>query len=999
MEDKVFNNTTLDKQTYYDNLVSLLPFAVLRINGEKIIVEANNSWYALTGYTINEVINKKITQFIHPDDQNIFTALYFNASETDLMHTKELQVYSSNSSILHVEISAKAIFDNNRKLDSVQLLISDKTTTKQNFDEPKLQLDQGNQFLDIANVLILVLSSDQKILLINKKGCEMLECSKNDILGKNWFEHFLPADESDMAKKQFHQIIRGKENLSSNYENHIVTRTGNRKLIAWHNTLLTDNQGKIIGTLSSGSDITEKRLIEYEMQKNEIKFRYLFDKSSIGLLFIDSETKIIEINNKAKKLTGLNIAMYMSESPFLREINLMDKLKQSLSSDETLSGEYHIFSHDETEYYIRIGLSSMRSGFIDGILVVIEDITALKLAEINLRAKNEELLAAEEEIRAANDQLIASFESLKESEQNLKLKLDYILSPETEAHDLQLTDLIDVNDLQHIQDKFAEATGVASIITDLNGKPITRASNFCGVCALIRTSEIGRKKCFNSDKLIGRKAASTLKPTYEACHSCGFVDGGAPIVVGNKHLAIWMIGQASIGQVDAPRIADYACELGLSSELMLNEYRKMQTMPLEQFIRVLDLLWLIAKELSTLAYNNLNLARSIEQRKRYELDLQKALVKAEESDRLKSAFLANMSHEIRTPMNGIIGFSQFLDRDNLRPEKRKEYISIIHTSANQLLAIISDIIDISKIEAGQMYTKNYAIHINDMLQEILLTFNTDKQQRSKSHIDLKLNCGLPYDRSNIMTDEVRLRQIIQNLLTNALKFTNDGFIEFGYIHQSNILLFYVRDTGIGISREKREIIFQRFRQEDETITREYGGSGLGLAICKGLLQLLGGKIWFESEKGVGSVFYFSLPYISADDQQIEKRTTHQTDTANWENKTILVVEDVELNYRYICEILEETNINILRAVNGEDAIHQARINLDIDLVLMDIQLPVINGYDAALQIMQFRKIPIIAQTAYAMAEDREKCLSLGFSEYITKPFSSNQLIEILNQFL
>ena len=253
-----------------------------------------------------------------------------------------------------------------------------------------------------------------------------------------------------------------------------------------------------------------------------------------------------------------------------------------------------------------------------------------------------------------------------------------------------------------------------------------------------------------------------------------------------------------------------------------------------------------------------------------ETNLMVAKEKAEESDRLKSAFLANMSHEIRTPMNAILGFAELLTLPDasISPEERINYIKLIHNSGNNLLHLIDDIIDISKIEAGQLKIMMKETHINKILKDTLQSYNEIKKLKGRENIELILNDTAQRQDLIIMTDPLRFQQVLSNLVDNALKFTEDGFIEFGYQVQSkNYLLFYVKDTGLGIEQNKKQAIFDRFRKLEEDKTRVFRGAGLGLAICKSIVNLLGGKIWVESAPGAGSSFYFTIPFISAPERK------------------------------------------------------------------------------------------------------------------------------------
>jgi hypothetical protein len=392
--------------------------------------------------------------------------------------------------------------------------------------------------------------------------------------------------------------------------------------------------------------------------------------------------------------------------------------------------------------------------------------------------------------------------------------------------------------------------------------------------------------------------------------------------------------------------------------------------------------------------------RDVSERRRVEQELRSAKEKAEESDRLKSAFLANMSHEIRTPLNAIVGFSRLLARKNYDQEKRKIFIDDIQSNSNQLLTIINDILDISKIESGQFILNPTQVCINKLLQEVY-----DTMQLQIKDKDLVLFCEKPLPDSDvtITIDEVRLKQILTNLLNNAIKFTEQGYIHFGYKAQkSKQLLFFVRDTGIGIAPEKHAIIFEHFRQEDDTTTRKYGGTGLGLSISKKLIELMGGTIWVESEKNKGAQFFVTVPLIQSQTLDHVTNVTHIETVAHasFNGETILVVDDHTSSYIFISEMFENQNVRVIQATSGEQAIELCKQFPTIQLVLMDIQMSGVSGVDAMKQIKQlFPAIPIVAQTAFAQKGDRERFMQQGFDDYITKPLDERDLQEIFKRFL
>jgi PAS domain S-box-containing protein len=399
--------------------------------------------------------------------------------------------------------------------------------------------------------------------------------------------------------------------------------------------------------------------------------------------------------------------------------------------------------------------------------------------------------------------------------------------------------------------------------------------------------------------------------------------------------------------------------------------------------------------------NLIFIAKDITQRLLYERRLEEASRKAIESDRLKSAFLSNMSHEIRTPMNAIIGFSKLLSSQQNNESDNSEYIEIIKNTGNTLLTLIDDIIDFAKIESGEVMVKNTACNVHKTMRELYTFFETERIRNGKTEIELLLNMENPGHELVILTDQDRFRQIFSNLLSNAIKFTKKGTVEFGYKIEDKNVNFYVRDTGIGIPKDKHLVIFDRFRQVEFDYNRKFGGTGLGLAITKNLVNLLGGKILLESRPGLGSVFRFSLPLVrveNPDQKSINKLP--EMSYYHWKNKVILIVEDNELNSRLLQRMIEPSEAKLIFAKDGKPAIEACRDNPDIDLVLMDIQMPEMDGYEATRTIKAMHPgIPVIAQTAYAMTEERERIIDAGCDDYLSKPIRQKDLFRILSKYL
>jgi len=395
------------------------------------------------------------------------------------------------------------------------------------------------------------------------------------------------------------------------------------------------------------------------------------------------------------------------------------------------------------------------------------------------------------------------------------------------------------------------------------------------------------------------------------------------------------------------------------------------------------------------------IAENISYLKKIEKDLKKAKQDAEIANNYKNLFLANMSHEIRTPINTIIGFSELIKNENLPSQKRYKYSGIIEENSQSLLRLIDDIIDIAKIEANELKIKKEACSLGDLFSELEMTYNNFLKKKENQNLELIFQIPEEAHHDVIFTDPYRLKQILNNLFLNALKYTERGHIEIGYnIINDNKLRFFVSDTGSGISQSRIKNIFRRFTQTEETIGSDSPGSGLGLSICKDLAALLGGDINVKSVEGEGSIFFLTLPYDKIKIPMVRAAVKPPTPSRyNFSNYTIMIAEDTPYNYEYLYSILQKTGANVVWAKDGIDVLKMYNSS-KIDLILMDIQLPEINGYEATSQIrLTNQSLPIIAQTAYAMAEDTQKCLESGCNEVLVKPIRMDDVLATVAKYL
>ncbi|HNP33461.1 MAG TPA: ATP-binding protein [Flavobacterium sp.] len=388
-----------------------------------------------------------------------------------------------------------------------------------------------------------------------------------------------------------------------------------------------------------------------------------------------------------------------------------------------------------------------------------------------------------------------------------------------------------------------------------------------------------------------------------------------------------------------------------------------------------------------------------EENNNQKVELINARIKAEESDRLKSSFLANLSHEIRTPMNAINGFTELIINTKISENEKLEYLNVIEKSGKNLVGIIDDLIEMSKIDSNQLVPNLTIVNLDSLVGELYETVKVTIQNKD---IDFKLIQPKSPAQFNIITDDIKLKQVIINLLTNALKFTEKGSVTFGFeVDEKNELIhFTVKDTGLGIDEDNHKNIFDRFKRVDSDISIKVGGLGLGLAISKAYVDLLGGTISLESKIGEGSTFYFSIPLQYSKVEHISVKPINNVETAKTEEETILIAEDDNINFLLFQKMMQNKNYKIIRAVNGQETVDICLNNPNIDMVLMDIKMPIMNGFEAFEQIKPIRPaLPIIAQTAYSSSDDKIKIEEAGFTDYITKPLNRERLFELIDIYL
>jgi len=653
--------------------------------------------------------------------------------------------------------------------------------------------ETAEEYLNIAAEIILTLDKNGNITLLNDNGYKLLGYQKGELTGKNWFANCLPEKFHDQVENVFSRIISGQVEMDKFGENPVITRNGDERLISWNNTIIRDENGNIIGILSSGQDITVRRKLEKKILENEKQFRNLFNAVTDPIFIHPYNpagfSRFVEINQASCDILG-----YTRE-----ELLQLTPADISAPDDARIKG-----SKQERKKLLETGKQRFEAVHVrkDGSTLIVEITSTI----INYKGQTAVMSIAHDITNRKNAELIQKILHRIAQSAVTTQKLNELFKSVRN----ELSDLIDTTNFYIAL--YDSETGILTEHFETDKKDAIPHSwpaekSLTGLVVRDKKTMLLRKKEI-------KQLAKSGKINLSGSTSESWL--GVPLHIENR-----ILGALVVQSYDNP-----------------NAYNQNDVQVLEN----------IANELSQFI-----------ERKQFEEELISAKEKAEESDRLKSAFLANMSHEIRTPMNAIIGFSELLNDPNNTEEDKQFYINTIQQRSEDLLSIINNILDISKIEAGQMPLNLQKINLEELIQEVQQTTRVTWIDSGVRTISFNTDLQLSPDHLTITTDPGKLKQILNNLLNNAFRHTEKGEIVLRCKPQdSKTLLFSVADTGCGIPTEKQAIVFERFRQVDDSLNKKHSGTGLGLSISKGLAELLGGTIWFKSEPGKGSQFYFTV---------------------------------------------------------------------------------------------------------------------------------------------
>jgi len=894
-------------------------------------------------------------------------------------------------------------------------------------DDGKRAEDQLRQ-QEVRFELMLEYSSDI-LLFLDKDGFQRyISPSAEAITGypieelKKSFTAVVHPDDVERVNSVFLDLLTNPRQILKGEYRHLHKGGGFRYFEAIGRNFLDDPvlQGLVINI----RDITDRKLAEQQLREKELTYHLLADNMTDTVWLMDMDLKFVYISPSFEKLRGFSLAD-LQQIPLDKILTpesykiMMETAELGIPkalADPTFSPQQTV----ELDFYTpdgilhstetKLNLIRDKEGRPTNILGVDRDITERKQAEKALRESESSLDEAQEIGKMGSWVLNLSTNELIWSK-NLYRIFGYEPFGIEPTHDLFYNQVHpdDLNIINEAYDYVNETKTSISLEMRIilpDGKvkwilnklvPVFRENTlfrFKGVCIDITERKVAEEEIYLKslalDQIKDQVTITNLKGEIT------YVNNAQVELTGYSKQELLSATHQIFGEDPAQgatqkEILENTLQLGSWRGEIIN-YTKSGDRS------IMDCR---AQVITSPGGNPIALcgvATDISEQKKLEHELILAKEKAEESDRLKSAFLTNMSHEIRTPMNGILGFAHLLKSPNLEGEDQQKYIRIIEKSGARLLNIINDIIDISKIESGQMEISISEININEQIE---CSYSFFLHEAEKKGLQISYTNSLASDKAIVRTDHNKFYSVLTNLIKNAIKYTPAGSIEFGYKKRENFLEFFVKDTGIGISDEEKTIIFERFRQGDDLARRYNEGSGLGLTISKAYVEMLGGKIWVDSKPGEGSDFYFTIPYtFEAEKKEAIKHTEMTTEDKNLtKNLKILIAEDDETSYILLSIIMKNFSSIVLHAVTGAEAVEVCRNNPDIDLAFMDIRLPEMNGYEATKKIREFNKeIIIIAQTAYGLTGDREKAIKAGCNDYFSKPIDSDSILELVHKY-
>jgi len=1014
-----------EREKSYRTLAENLPASVYRLYlREKGKMEFfNNIIEKISGYTKDELRKGEICSidpFIVSEDRPQVVETVTNAIKNNSEFEVEYRFIRKDGVIKYFHEKGKPVMGEDGKplfIEGVIFDITERNKLETNLTTAAKIAKLGYWEFDVKSENFIF--DDQYYRLIHGSSTE--KQGSNVMSAEEFVRRFVHPDDSKMVGTKLQEAILSTDSeYLGKAETRVFRDNGDITNVMVQLKVAKDQFGHAHTVYGVNQDITERKLAEKELAESEERYKLLFQSAAEGILVVDVETKEFKLANKAvcqmfgyseKEMTGLNIKdLHPKESLayVLSEFESQAKGNRPFSSNiPCLKKDGKIFYANIYNAIVYIGNRKHNIGFFTDITSQKEANEKVNLFRTLINHSNDSIELIDFETgRFLDCNKKASQELGYTRKEFLSLKLFHIDPTLTESAFSEFKKLIRNSDSLLIESTHRRKDGTEFPV-EINIKYLQLDREY--IIGVVR--DITKRKHEEQELIKAKEKAEAAEiqllsilensPTGFAIST---ISTGEVRYLNKAFSDVYHIPKELCHNVESFFEYVYGDQMELGNKILDDlkscdpERMKWNLVPITdkttKKVHYVSAANILLKDLDLMISSVWDITSQVENEEK----LIVALNKATESDRLKSAFLSNMSHEIRTPMNGILGFAGLLKDPDLTGEKQQKYIKIIEKSGERMLNIISEIIDISKIESGQMEVTYKDTNINKLIENI---YNILKLDADVKRLNLSFKISLLTKETIIKTDSEKLYSILTNLVKNAIKYTDKGSIEFGFKKSGNYLEFYVKDTGIGIPLEKQMVIFERFIQADIADIQARQGAGLGLAIAKAFVELLGGKIWVESEEGKGSIFYFIIPF----DQEPEKPNsdrqilTPKGATNKINDLKILIVEDDSTSEMLMSIMINEFGKEILSAKTGREAVEICRSNTDIDLVMMDIQMPVLNGYEATSEIRQFNKdVIIIAQTAFGLVGDREKAIEAGCNDYISKPISKEKLLALIQMY-
>ena len=875
--------------------------------------------------------------------------------------------------------------------------------------------------------LIISISADGEILFWNRRCYELTGYRQSELAKKGGLKNLFP-DEASVEKnlRLFTGTIRPKH-----FETRITAKDGSRKIISWK-TIKPYEYISDSPNWFAGKDITEEYDTWKNLQKTEQKLRQTQDLARIGTWEWEPGSGKLYWSEQMYKMFRTDPLDSDSDaarifSALLNELDLKQLIRgingSSQKSQSKFTYEYPVVLNNSEERIMHLQgqiIYNERSQIIR-MFGTNQDITSIKRAEKSLINIRKSLEYAQKISKIGNIEYNSNEQSVYVSKEIKRIfDLDAEASFTFPDH---LKAYLQTSDYNMLCEFLQNTNNIPSLNTDIEVRSETGRQKILTVIGDTYTDERERRirSVIFQDNTELRSAINALQESNLKIQN---ILSSSPdtIIVFNSDFIIREINNAAekifgysgsqllsasvltiFAQSDHSDFTEIIKKMDSTYNTIKNHEFDMLRASGDVFPAEISMALIPKSEQAEKLY--VSVIKDITSRKIFEDNLNEARQKAEDADRLKSAFLANMSHEIRTPMNAIVGFANMLTDKDISGKEREEYSGYIASNSSILLTLIDDIIDISKIEAGQLKIKQKTTSVAAILDEVLPSAKEHLRMYDKSNIELITECDKSVRETPVKTDKTRVIQVLTNLLTNAVKFTDEGHIRCNCmiikIYDKKFIRFQVSDTGIGIRSENLDKIFNQFYRIEHNDVSEYRGTGLGLALSKKLLTLMGGKIEVESEAGKGSAFTFYIPYRPAPEAlsgnsflSIPRKKN------NWKGKKIIIAEDDFTNYKFLESLFMPTGATLIHAHNGREAIDFFQSEPDTDIILMDIRMPEVDGYEATRKIKSMKpEIPIIAVTAFAMEAEKKEIMDFQFDDYVAKPINNELLFSKMNQLM